>query len=312
MDITKDGGETFDHPGMYNADGRVYEDLESVVIILSADSVIKIMGPEIAIITDSCRTWDRRKTLPPRFTYVGDTLGTVINTLVDDGFMFSGYLYLRMARFVYDVKRNIITEISSILLRTRDFGVTFDTLLHTNSLEGRFTLRHYGDSSIVFAHENREADRSVVYMSNDLGMSWDTMSVSEAPREAWIEIPRDSFVIHYQDDHLIVTRDSGRTWRAIPLADSSKDFFWSSLSYTRNTAFLAFYHLERTGLYRLDFVRDSGIVQSVEPSEAERPSPIRLRMAKMHPFRARATIGLRADDTVPLVDIHLGVYDLQG
>jgi photosystem II stability/assembly factor-like uncharacterized protein len=313
MDITKDGGETFEHPGIYDADSTVREDLESVVIILSADSVIKIMGPGIAIVTDSCRKWDIRKTLPPRFTYVGDTIGTLIETSVFQGFMFSGYLFLLTNRIVYDMKRNVYTEMSKYVLRTRDFGVTMDTLIApSKGVTGQFTFRSYGDSSIVFAREDSETKTSLVYMSSDLGMTWDTMSVSEAPREAWIEIPRDSFFIYRQGENLLVTRDSGRTWKAIPQADTSKNFSWGIACYTRNTVFLPFDHFSRSGLYRLDFVRDSGIVQSVEPSEAERPSPIRLRMAKMHPFRARATIGLRADDTVPLVDIHLGVYDLQG
>jgi hypothetical protein len=149
-------------------------------------------------------------------------------------------------------------------------------------------------------------------VTGDYGDTWDTIVGVNLPKELWLQIPPDSFFIYGEKDSYLVTFDSSRTWSILPrpAIDRGLDFYLFASSKRR--LFLYAKNSVESGLYRLDFVRDSGIVQSVEPSEAERPSPIRLRMAKMHPFRARATIGLRVDDTVPLVDIHLGVYDLQG
>lgn len=305
LDITTDGGRTFSHPGMYESDGTVFMDSWSSTAILSADSIVKSTDLGLAVVTDSCRKWDLRRSLQ-RYSYRGDSV--LVEQSIDIVQPLAPYVFVWVAYWETDLTSGLMdrSKERQVVLRTKDFLKTADTVLRFNRVGGLFGMRVIRDTKLVCEY------KGIQYVTGDYGDTWDTIVGVSLPKELWLQIPPDSFFIYGEKDSYLVTFDSARTWSILPrpAIDRGLDFYLFASSKRR--LFLYAKNSVESGLYRLDFVRDSGIVQSVEPSEAERPSPIRLRMAKMHPFRARATIGLRVDDTVPLVDIHLGVYDLQG
>ena len=59
FDITTDGGETFRHPGLYDKFGRVSMDLFHSTEIRSVDSIIRISGDGVFLISDSCQVWTK-------------------------------------------------------------------------------------------------------------------------------------------------------------------------------------------------------------------------------------------------------------
>lgn len=304
MDISTDGGETFEHPGIYDSTGYVESADPSWTDILSVDSIVRVAGYELYLVTDSCRQWTKKGRLPV-YLYSRDSI-IYSNDFVGMASAHGNVIVLIDA-MKYDERLKRWFFGQYMLLRSKDFFSNTDTILSVSSLKaGSVGLRLYGDSTIVFSRN------STYYISRDLGTTWDTMDVSTVPREVWFRIPADSVYVFGQRNNIMITCDSGRTWTSVPPPSGRPDFSWDVVGYSKRRAFVSTNIRDLTSLYRIDFTPDSGVVQSVDAEPAPPPPPVHVRAVIPNPFSALVRFIVGTEPSVDTRSLSVGVYSLNG
>jgi hypothetical protein len=304
MDISTDGGETFEHPGIYDSTGYVESADPSWTDILSVDSIVRVAGYDLYLVTDSCRKWTKKGRLPV-YLYSRDSI-IYSNDFVGMGSAHGNVIVLIEA-MKYDERLKRWFFGQYMLLRSKDYFSKTDTILSVSSLKaGSVGLRLYGDSMIVLSRN------STYYISRDLGTTWDTMDVSTVPREVWFRIPADSVYVFGQRNNIMITCDSGRTWTSVPPPSSRPDFSWDVVGYSKRRAFVSTNIRDLTSLYRIDFAPDSGVVQSVDAEPSPAPPPVHVRAVIPNPFSASVRFIIGTEPSVDMRSLSVGVYSLNG
>ncbi|MFN5866847.1 MAG: hypothetical protein ACK45R_07615 [Candidatus Kapaibacterium sp.] len=265
--------------------------------------MLKVTDREIYIVGDSCRLW-KKVGIAPIYLYNNDSL-TLSNDLRALSINY-GYIVVWIEASRYNMIEQRWTYRKTLLLRSKDYFKTMDTILALPAGSGSFGFRTRGDSVLVFSNN------STYYLSKDIGETWDTLQVSDVPREVWMRIPRDSVYVFRQGDNVAITCDSGRTWYHVPPPSNDPNFEWNVVGFSKRRAFVASKYDFTTALYRIDFAPDSGITQSVEAEPPSKPSPVWVRAAIPNPFSTLVSFTVGAAPGVPRAEVQVGVYSIDG
>ncbi len=303
-DITTDGGETFRHPALYEF-GNVFLDLFYTTEIRSVDSVIRINGDGVFLISDSCRVWtkvgdlgigqtyDRRDS-----TYLDVFLGTVVP------FANCHLATVDVTKQKASAAKKIYQK--HILLRSCDLFRTMDTILVITTSIGGISYSVRGSSAFYYTVDGK------LYYTLDGGVSWDTVMAKDAPDDIWVTVPKEAFYVGNSDNKIWITRDSGNTWLKIPVPVQDTGLTWKAIGYSQRRVYAVLTQHEQTALYRIDFAPDSGVVQSVDAEPAPPPPPVHVRAVIPNPFSASVRFIIGTEPSVDMRSLSVGVYSLNG